>query len=207
MWQLWAQLWHPAHAPWVTSLSLSSDAHNCPSLGRRACRHSGPSAGAGVSHTDQGCSRFSGCILRLPGEAGAGEGSAQIYPPIPPAPSPGAPSYLPGPASGKGRGGVLAGAAGAGRRLGTGRRAGPAAASPTRWVTAAEGSERPCRLWPAARPSPAPCRTARAPRPVSGSAIFTHRGSGCRAKASGHRGHRAPTGCRQLWGWCPFLRA
>lgn len=67
-----------------------------------------------------------------------------------------------------------------------------AAGSPTRWATAAEVPERPRGLWPAAYPSPAPCRTARAPQPVSGSAIFTHRGSGCRAKATGHRGRGPP---------------
>ncbi|XP_034497979.1 echinoderm microtubule-associated protein-like 1 isoform X3 [Ailuropoda melanoleuca] len=72
----------------------------------------------------------------------AGEGSAQIYPPIGRAPGSGARSYLPSPACGGGP----AGPAGAGRCLGTGHGAGPAAPSPTRWVTATDGSERPCRL-------------------------------------------------------------
>ena len=81
---------------------------------------------------------------------------------------------------------------------------GPAAASPTRWVTAAEGPERPRGPWRAARPSPAPCRTARAPRPVSGSAIFTHCCSGCRAKATGHRGCWAPRSLQAAVGLDPL---
>lgn len=91
------------------------------------------------------------------------------------------------------RGGV-AGLAGAGQCLGTGRGAGPAAgpAAPslTRWAAAGRAPSVAAGRRPAARPSPAPCLTARAPRLVSGSAIFTHYRSRCRAKATGRRGHR-----------------
>lgn len=77
------------------------------------------------------------------------------------------------------RGGV-AGLAGAGQCLGTGRGAGPAAgpAAPslTRWAAAGRAPSVAAGRRPAARPSPAPCLTARAPRLVSGSAIFTTTG-------------------------------
>lgn len=178
-------------------MSSFSNAPKCPSLrrwdqsqGRNLQAFWGPRLGR-VSRSltkHPGVQWFLGQHSEAAGEAQAGEGSAQIYPPIPPAPGPGARSYLPDPAWGAG----VARAAGAGHSLGTGRRAGPAAASPTRWVTAAEGPERPSGPWRAARPSSAPCRTARAPRPVSGSAIFTHCCSGCGAKATGHRGRWAP---------------
>lgn len=93
--------------------------------------HSGVSrAGAG----GRGLTKHPGVqqLLRQHSEAArerprAGEGSAQIYPPIRRAPGSGARSYLPGPAWGGGGGRR----AGWGRScLGTGRGAGPAAQAP-----------------------------------------------------------------------------
>lgn len=102
-----------------------------------------------------------------------------------------------------------AGPAGAERCLGTGHGAGPAAPSPTRWVTATDGSERPCRL--VAGCPPISCTMSDGEGPSAGEwqcYIYPPRlrlqSQGCWSL----RALGAPTpGCRQLWGWTPFLLA